>query len=177
MIDYEKEALIQSLKKEPLTLPNDNTVNVNFTKTDIDKIIPHRAPFSLITSLKAININEAIIEATCFVDPEDPVFKGHFPGMPVYPGVFQIEGMGQAGLCLAYFIKNNTFEINSESAPVKGLFTRVHNAGFNKGVKPGDDLTLRVKSIEDDDFMGLMCAQVLINNEVYSHSILEVYYP
>ena len=85
--------------------------------------------------------------------------------------------MGQAGLCLAYFTKNNTIVINDDSQPVKGLFTRVHNAGFNKGVMPGDTLTIRVKSLEDDDFMGLMAAQVIINSDIYSHSILEVYYP
>lgn len=177
MTAEEKEALIQSLKRDKLEMPANGTVQVNFGKPEIDKIIPHRAPFSLITTITAVNIADAIIETTCFVDPNDPVFAGHFPGMPVYPGVFQIEGMGQAGLCLAYFIKNNTLEIDSTSEPVKGLFTRVHNAGFNKGVMPGDTLTMRVKSLEDDDFMGLMSAQVLINNEVYSHSILEVYYP
>ena len=143
----------------------------------IYKIIPHRPPFVLITSISAINIEHGIIEVKYSVNPKDPVFEGHFPGMPVYPGVFQVEGMGQAGLCLSYFIKNNTLKIDESSEPVKGLFTRVHNAGFNKGVKPGDELTIRVKSIEDDDFMGLMSAQVLINNEIYSHSILEVYYP
>ena len=78
---------------------------------------------------------------------------------------------------LAYFIKNSTFAIDNNSVPVKGLFTRIHNAGFIKGVKPGNTLTIRVKSIQDDDFIGLMSAQVLINNEIYSHSILEVYYP
>ena len=78
---------------------------------------------------------------------------------------------------LAVCINFQCIILGKISEPVKGLFTRVHNAGFNKGVKPGDKLTIRVKSIEDDDFMGLMSAQVLINNEVYSHSILEVYYP
>jgi 3-hydroxyacyl-[acyl-carrier-protein] dehydratase len=173
----EKEALINSLKRDVIEMPAKGTVKVNFGIDSIYKIIPHRPPFALVSSIAAVNIEAATIEVISKVDPKDPVFGGHFPGMPVYPGVFQVESMGQAGLCLSYFIKNNTTEIKETSEPVKGLFTRVHNAGFNKGVKPGDILTIRVKSIEDDEFMGLMSAQVLINNEIYSHSILEVYYP
>jgi 3-hydroxymyristoyl/3-hydroxydecanoyl-(acyl carrier protein) dehydratase len=173
----ETEALIGSLKRNILQMPAESTVAVNFNKEDTYKIIPHRPPFALITSITAINLKETTIEVTSYVDPADPIFAGHFPGQPVYPGVMQIETMGQAGLCLSYFVKNNTLEIKESNMPVKGLFTRVHNAGFNKGVMPGDTLTIRVKSIEDDDFMGLMSAQVIINNDIYSHSILEVYYP
>lgn len=173
----EKEALIHSLKRDILEIPTEGLVKVKYGTEDIYKIIPHRPPFALVTSITGVNLKEAVIEVTSYIDPADPIFAGHFPGHPVYPGVMQIEAMGQAGLCLAYFNKNNTTEIKDHSEPVKGLFTRVHNTGFNKGVVPGDTLTIRVKSIEDDDFMGLMSAQVIINNEIYSHSILEVYYP
>ena len=177
MNSEEKKALIQSLKRELMTVPSEGTVKVNFGKDSINKIIPHRDPFALISSISLVNLEQKIIEVDSFVNPSDPLFAGHFPGAPVYPGVLQIESMGQAGLCLAYFTKNNTTIINNDSHPVKGLFTRVHNAGFNKGVMPGDNLTIRVRSLEDDDFMGLMAAQVIINNDIYSHSILEVYYP
>ncbi len=177
MTSEEKETLTHSLKREIMDLAAQGCVKVNYGKNEVNKIIPHREPFNLISTIVAINLSHQIIEVTSKVDPKDPVFAGHFPGQPVYPGVFQIETMGQAGLCLAYFVKNNTTEIKNNSEPVKGLFTRVHNTGFNKPVMPGDNLNVRVKIIEDDDFMGLMSAQVFIGKELYSHSILEVYYP
>jgi len=173
----EKDALIGILKREMIQMPAESSSLVNYIGSDINELIPHRPPFALISAITAINLKETSIQATSEINPNDPIFAGHFPGAPVYPGVMQIEAMGQAGLCLAYFVKNNTLEIKKENLAVKGLFTRVHNAGFNKGVQPGDTLIIRVKSIEDDDFMGLMAAQVIMNNEVYSHSILEVYYP
>ncbi len=176
MNEIEKEELIHKLKRTVVQMPAAGTVPVNYSKKDIDKIIPHRAPFALINKIHAVNLKDGLIEVSSFVNPDDIVFKGHFPGMPVYPGVMQIESMGQAGLCMAYFLKNNTTVIAPDSTPVKGLFTRVHNAGFNKSVLPGNNMIIRVKSIEDDDFMGLMSAQVLVNDEICSHSILEVYY-
>ena len=94
----------------------------------------------------------------------------------ITPGYTGWPGKCPANIGSAGSIKLVT-SITDDAEPVKGLFTRVHNTGFNKGVVPGDTLTIRVKSIEDDDFMGLMSAQVLINNEIISHSILEVYYP
>ena len=173
----ERDTLIHNIKRELIELPPGDSVTVNHGKKDIYKIIPHRPPFDFISSITGISLKNQAIEVTSNVDAADPVFAGHFPGEPVYPGVFQIETMGQAGLCLAYFVKNNTTAVSDENEPVKGLFTRVHNAGFIKGVRPGDHLIIRAKMIENDDFFGIMSAQVLIGSEIYAHSILEVYYP
>ena len=114
----EKEALIQSLKREIMVMPAEGTVKVKLEKDSIHKIIPHRDPFSLISSISLVNLEQKIIEVASFVNPSDPLFAGHFPGAPVYPGVLQIESMGQAGLCLAYFTKNNTTAIHDNSQPV-----------------------------------------------------------
>jgi 3-hydroxyacyl-[acyl-carrier-protein] dehydratase len=172
----EKEALIQQLKRQAIELPVEGSTSLRYGISEIQKIIPHRKPFLLIDSLLTLNLKQRIVEAERKLDPADPVFEGHFPGQPVYPGVLQVEAMGQAGLCLAYFVKNDTLKINDQSKPVVGLFTRIHNAGFNFGLYPGDTFRIRVRSVEDDEFMGFMSAQILVGNKIHSHSLLEVYY-
>ncbi len=177
MTSEEKETFIQRVKRELIELPAENTIQVSYNKVDIYKIIPHRPPFDFLSSISAINLTYQTIEVQSNVAIDDPVFAGHFPDEPVYPGVFQIETMGQAGLCLAYFVISNTTNIDQNNEPVKGLFTRVHNAGFVRAIKPGDQLTIRATLIENDDFFGILSSQVLIGQEICSHSILEVYYP
>ena len=67
----EKEALIQSLKRELIVMPTEGTVKVNFGKDAINKIIPHRDPFALISSITLVNLEQTIIEVTGFVNPSN----------------------------------------------------------------------------------------------------------
>ena len=176
VIEEDKNTLIKQLKREPISLAGWSAVDVDFSKTQIERIVPHREPFLLLNAIKRLNLDSKALEVETTVDANDPVFAGHFPGHPVYPGVFLIEMMGQAGLCLAYFVMNATEQIAADAQPVKGLFTRVHNAGFIQSVLPGDDLTLRVKMLEMDPFCGLVAAQTLRGDAIVSHSLLEVYF-
>ena len=61
----------------------------------IMKILPHRHPFLFID--KILEITDNSIVGLKYVSPEEPYFKGHFPGRPVMPGVLQIEAMAQVG--------------------------------------------------------------------------------
>ena len=61
----------------------------------IMKILPHRHPFLFID--KILKINDNSIVGLKYVSPDEPYFKGHFPGRPVMPGVLQIEAMAQVG--------------------------------------------------------------------------------
>ena len=172
----ENQNLIKKLKKEPISLPKETTVLVDYDRSDIKKIIPHREPFLAIDRLRKLNLTEEAIEAERYINPQDPVLAGHFPDNPVYPGVLQLEIMGQAGLCLAYFLAQNSVDIVPDSKPIKGLFTKVHHATFIKSILPGDSLVIRSKIIECDDFLGLVGSQILKNHQICSLSLLEVYF-
>lgn len=170
------ERLIKSLKKQPLPLPEATTVDVDYGKDLIHCLIPHRAPFSLVDFIKRINLPEQTLGAEATISKEDPVFQGHFPGQPIYPGVLQIELMAQAGLCLSGFVLHQTTQIKA-AKPVRGWFTRVHNAGFIGNVLPGDHLEVRAQLIEFDVFLGIVAAQILKDDHIISHCICEVYFP
>ena len=64
--------------------------------TDIQKILPHRYPFLLVDRITEIKKDEYVIGYKN-VSISEPVFQGHFPDHPIYPGVMILEGMAQAG--------------------------------------------------------------------------------
>ena len=101
--------LIKKLKKEQLQFPGKTETLIDFCRNEIYKLIPHRPPFNLIDQICEINLAQRMIKARSIICEDDPVFEGHFPDQPIYPGVFQIEMMGQVGLCLAGFVINQTF--------------------------------------------------------------------
>ena len=60
--------------------------------------------FQMIDRVSAVDIEARTLKATSVVPQTSPVFEGHFPGMPLVPGVLLIETMAQASgfLLLAY---------------------------------------------------------------------------
>ena len=62
---------------------------------DIERMLPHRYPFLLVD--KVLELNENSIVGVKNVTMNEPMFTGHFPGNPVFPGVLQIEAMAQVG--------------------------------------------------------------------------------
>ncbi|OYX19095.1 MAG: 3-hydroxyacyl-[acyl-carrier-protein] dehydratase FabZ [Rhodobacterales bacterium 32-66-9] len=67
------------------------------THADLDliqRIIPHRYPFLLIDKVRDIVVNDSCVGIKC-ITLNEPQFQGHFPGMPIFPGVMIIEAMAQ----------------------------------------------------------------------------------
>lgn len=61
---------------------------------DIKKLLPHRHPFLFLDYIQTYEKNQSIIGCKC-VSISDPVFEGHFPDNPIYPGVLVIESLAQ----------------------------------------------------------------------------------
>ena len=106
----------------------------------IQEILPHRYPFLLVDKVTSMTEKEDIV-AYKNVSISEPVFQGHFPGHPIYPGVMILEGMAQAGGILA--LKSSG--LTDEEIQQKVIyFMSIDGAKFRQPVKPGDKLEYRI---------------------------------
>jgi beta-hydroxyacyl-ACP dehydratase FabZ len=99
-------------------------------------LLPHRYPFLLID--RVIELTDDKVVALKNVTFNEPHFQGHFPGVPVMPGVLQIEAMAQAGGILA------SRAIQFDPTTHVMLFMAIDKVKFRKAVTPGDQLRIEV---------------------------------
>lgn len=155
-------------------------------KEEVMKFLPHRDPFLFVDSIEEMNDSSgrsililtekilpkdlvgATIIANYHVDPNLDLFKGHFPGRPIFPGVIQIEMMAQAACFgirpLCYGRKSDE---NLEVALLK-----VENAKFRKPILPGMDLKILVKCTKVRGQTHCYDCTILCNNETMSEASL-----
>ena len=164
---------LRKLRRSPL-LDDRQSQHVNFTVTDIQKLIPHRAPFLLLDAISGIDLKNTTIIGQRFIDPADPIFQGHFPGDPVYPGVLQIEMVGQLALCMASLLQHNTLDPDNVPAPAKIRASRVHQSVFYSGVIPGDNLTVTAALIDKDELAATAAGQIYCEDQLCAATLLEV---
>ncbi len=105
----------------------------------IRQILPHRFPFLLVDKIVELEPRVRIVGVKQ-VTINEHFFAGHFPELPVMPGVLQIEALAQVGAILAL----REFENREEKIP---LFSGIERARFRRPVVPGDTLMLEVTAL------------------------------
>jgi 3-hydroxyacyl-[acyl-carrier-protein] dehydratase len=103
---------------------------------EILKILPHRYPLLLIDRVLELTRKQRIV-AIKNVTINEPFFLGHFPGLPIMPGVLIVEAIAQAGGALLLT------EVEDRSDKVM-VFTGIERAKFRRPVGPGDQLRMEV---------------------------------
>ena len=128
---------------------------------EIMKLLPHRYPFLLVDKIVECD-DEKHIVGVKNVTINEPFFQGHFPEMPVMPGVLQLEAMAQvAGILL------NRIAGNPEGVP---FFMGIDGARFRKVVKPGDQLRIEVEITKLRSKIARFKAVVKVDDKVASEA-------
>ena len=125
--------------------------------SEILAVMPHRYPFLLID--RVLEMDEKTIRAVKNVTINEPHFLGHFPGIPVMPGVLIVEAMAQAGGFLLF----------SQTEDRKGkliYFTGIDKCRFRKPVVPGDQLIFEVELVAKRSTFAKIRGRALVDGVV-----------
>jgi 3-hydroxyacyl-[acyl-carrier-protein] dehydratase len=122
---------------------------------EIQSILPHRYPFLLVDRIIHIDLEAEEIIGVKNVTVNEPFFQGHFPGIPIMPGVLILEALAQTGGILVHQ-KGYTKKI--------AVLLNVTNAKFRKPVQPGDVLHLHAKALHISATGGKISARAMIGD-------------
>lgn len=107
---------------------------------DIMRFLPHRAPFLLVDRVTGVEVTDKG-EFLCgykLITNNEPVFAGHFPGQPIFPGVMQIEALGQLGGLFASRVSGRPLDDTAI------ILMSLNSVKFRRPVVPGDRMDLKV---------------------------------
>ncbi|WP_261817467.1 3-hydroxyacyl-ACP dehydratase FabZ [Vibrio gallicus] len=127
--------------------------------TEIQSLLPHRYPFLLIDRVTDFEEGKYLVGLKN-VSYNEPQFTGHFPQLPVFPGVLILEAMAQATGLLAF----KTFGEPKENELY--YFASVDQAKFRKPVTPGDQMIIEVELLKNRRGIAMFNGVAKVDGEV-----------
>jgi 3-hydroxyacyl-[acyl-carrier-protein] dehydratase len=126
---------------------------------EIQSLLPHRYPFLLLDRVTDFEEGKYLVGLKN-VTFNEPQFTGHFPQLPVFPGVLILEAMAQATGLLAF----KTFGAPKENELY--YFASVDKAKFRKPVAPGDQLVIEVELLKNRRGIAMFNGVAKVDGEV-----------
>ena len=132
---------------------------------EIMRLLPHRYPFIMVDRVLELTAGERI-KALKNVTINEPFFQGHFPVLPVMPGVMILEGLAQAAAVLAYATMKDY--VGSKLVYFAGL----DQVRFRRKVGPGDQLIYEVKTLKRKLSLWNMEGKAYVEDKLVAEAIL-----
>jgi 3-hydroxyacyl-[acyl-carrier-protein] dehydratase len=131
---------------------------------DILAALPHRYPFLMIDRIIEIDGDDTAIGIKN-VTFNEPIFQGHFPGAPVFPGVLIIEGMAQTAGAI---VIANDQQLGGGNKIV--LMLTIDKAKFRKPAHPGDKLEYHIRKIHRRRTVGRYEARAMVDGQLIAEA-------
>jgi len=130
---------------------------------DLLNCLPHRYPFLMLDKIIDINSDESATGIKN-ITYNEPIFQGHFPGNPIFPGVLIIEGMAQTAGAIVIAAERE-----------KGLSHLVYmltidKAKFRKPAVPGDRLEYHITKIRRRNNIGRYYARAMVGENLIAEA-------
>ena len=127
-----------------------------FDSQKIAEILPHRYPFLLLDRIVHLDLEKNEIIGQKNVTINEQFFTGHFPNVPLMPGVLVVEAMAQTAGVLVYQ-KGYTEKI--------AVFLNITYAKFRKPIIPGDVVFIHAKGIHISNKGGKIKAKAVVDEK------------
>ena len=130
---------------------------------EILKSLPHRYPMLMIDRIINIDGDETAVGIKN-VTFNEPIFQGHFPENPIFPGVLIIEGMAQTAGAIVIKHDSGTGRKNIV------LMLGVDKAKFRKPAIPGDKIEFHIAKIQRRRNVGRYQARAIVDGTVIAEA-------
>ena len=137
---------------------------MTFDIQEIMGFLPHRYPFLLIDRIVEFEPGKRVV-AIKNVTINEPFFQGHFPELPIMPGVLVVEALAQAG---AIIMMQAIPDRKSKLA----VFSGIERAKFRRSVVPGDQLRIEVDVLSMRPRAGRMEGKAYVDGKLACEAIL-----
>ncbi|MEM1008475.1 MAG: 3-hydroxyacyl-ACP dehydratase FabZ family protein, partial [Myxococcota bacterium] len=129
-MDQALDKMLRHARRKPIFTPGEGTTETNYGQDVIKRMIPHRDPFLFVDQITHVDLKQAAMVGKRFIREDDPVFRGHFPEQPIYPGALLLETLGQISLCMHFMDVEQRVEITAEDRPKPIRLLKLHHALF-----------------------------------------------